>query len=105
MARLARQVFIDSLVLATPMTAMGTFRACRNVQPESEPAPKPSRLSAHARVRPAEFLFHRAPRPDGLIGGVKFDIVPAHHRAVGDIVLQLEAMRQPDRQRARLEAR
>ncbi len=53
-----------------------------------------------ALSRSAEFPLHRPPRPDCLVVRVELDIVPAHHRAMGDVGLQFHAMRQPDRQRA-----
>src|ERR1700733_11947679 len=46
----------------------------------------------------AKSLFPRAACPDRPILRVVRDVVPAHHRAMGDVVLQLQAMRKPDRQ-------
>src|ERR1700730_17428839 len=37
--------------------------------------------------RPAKHRFHRPPRLDRVVGSVALDIVPAHHRAMGDTVL------------------
>ena len=55
-------------------------------------------------ARRGERRFHRLARLDGVVVGVDLDIAPAHHRAVGDVVLQLDAMGKPDRQRAGGEA-
>ena len=48
--------------------------------------------------------FHRLARLDGVVVCIDLDIAPAHHRAMGDVVLQLDAMGKPDRQRAGGEA-
>src|SRR5713226_8927273 len=53
--------------------------------------------AASAR-RPAKHGFHRPPRLDRFVVSVDLDIAPAHHRAMGDIVLQFHAMREADRQ-------
>src|SRR3984957_7010788 len=55
--------------------------------------------------RRAEPGLHRAPRLDGLVAGIDLDLAPAHHRAMRDIGLQLDPVREPDRQRAGAKAR
>src|SRR6185295_8641037 len=54
--------------------------------------------------RAAESGFHRLSRPDGVVVFVDLDIAPAHHRAMRDVALQLDAMGYPDRQGASGEA-
>src|ERR1700680_415345 len=50
--------------------------------------PNPDAVSAR---RPAKHRFHRPPRLDRFVVSVDLDIAPAHHRAMGDIVLQFHA--------------
>src|SRR6185503_7766712 len=59
-----------------------------------------TREPAAALARAAERRLHRLARPDGIVVFVDLDIAPAHHRAMGDVALQLDAMGKSDRQRA-----
>ena len=52
-----------------------------------------------------ESRLHGFSYPDRLVVCVEFDIAPAHDLAMADVVLQLQAMCEPDRQGAGLEAR
>ena len=54
----------------------------------------------NALTRRSERFLHRLARLDGVVVFVDLDIAPAHHRTMGDVVLQLDAMGKPDRQRA-----
>ncbi|UFW41158.1 hypothetical protein BcanWSM471_33965 [Bradyrhizobium sp. WSM471] len=40
-----------------------------------------------------ERRFHCLPRPDRLVACVELDVAPAHDLAMGDVVLQLQPMR------------
>src|ERR1700704_6375755 len=49
----------------------------------------------------AECRLHSLARLDRLVVGVERDVAPAHHGAMGDVVLQCEVMGEPNRQRGR----
>lgn len=59
-----------------------------------------AREPAAALARGGERHFHRPARLDGVAVFVDLDIAPAHYRAMGNVVLQLDAMGKADRQRA-----
>ena len=52
-----------------------------------------------------ERRLHRLPGLDRLVARVELDVAPAHDLAMGDVVLQLEAVGEADRQGAGLQAR